>query len=89
MKRFKMTQVNFFTRGPGTRMVTFVLFTCFNYYWSQEGQLCDMKVKSTCSCVFLRSFYEHIVQPDALSLQRGFAQREQVIEGYQIMKMLF
>lgn len=63
MKRFKMTQVNFFTRGPGTRMVTFVLFTCFNYYWSQEGQLCDMKVKSTCSCAFPRSFYGSLDQP--------------------------
>lgn len=47
MKRFKMTQVNFFTTGPGTRMVTFVLFTCFNYhiciYWFQEDRLCESK----------------------------------------------
>lgn len=41
---FQNDSGKFFTRGPGTRMVTFVLFTCFNYHWFQEGQLCDMKV---------------------------------------------
>lgn len=60
---FQNDSGKFFTRGPGTRMVTFVLFTCFNYHWSQEGQLCDMKVKSTCSCAFPRSFYESLDQP--------------------------
>lgn len=59
-----------FSRGPGTRMVFCALFTCFNYhncvYWSIGSRLCDMKVKSTCSCAFLRSYYESLDQPDAL-----------------------
>lgn len=40
------------------------------------GHLCDMKVKL--NLTFLRRYYvyEHLVQKDALSKQRNFAQKE-------------
>lgn len=40
------------------------------------GHLCDMKVKL--NFTFLRRYYvyEHLVQKDALSKQRNFAQKE-------------
>lgn len=49
IKRFKMTQVYFLTRGTGTCMVTCEKFISFNdhncIYRSRKRRLCGMKVQ--------------------------------------------
>lgn len=63
-------------------MVTCVLFTCLNdhIYWSQEVRLSGIKLKSTCSCAFLLSYYESPDHQDAtcMSTQRSYVHVESV-----------
>lgn len=47
------------------------------YRQTVNGRLYDIKVKIS-SCAFLRSYYVHIVKPNAFSTQRSFVKKESV-----------